>query len=235
MATGVLSARVGALTVHCLGKITSHDAFHSELAIYPIGYDSSRIYFAPGQVPTRGAAMRRALYRCRILPDDSGTAPVFWVTVDGASFKARRATEAWELATRRKLRERKKLKVRGNEGQGAGEVKEVFTAEAYPIDGDYMFGVTVTPIAKLLEIVVDGDCMFEDAVTPIAKLLEGLDEATSLFNYRPRFSLWGKNFVSENPSGCARGEDFRRLKRRKKPPPPKVQRVAEEDDQPEAE
>ena len=102
--------------------------------------------------------------------------------------------------------------MRANEGQGRGEVREVFTAEAYPIDGEYMFGFTVTPIAKLLE---------------------GLKEATELDNFRPRFSRWGKNFASENPSGCARGEDFRRLKRRKKQPPGnEVQSDAGDEDPP---
>jgi len=47
-------------------------------------------------------------------------------------------------------RERKKLKVNAKEGQ-CNNVTEVFMARSYGIDGDYMFGVTVGPIARLLE------------------------------------------------------------------------------------
>lgn len=32
---------------------------------------------------------------------------------------------------------------------------------------------------------------------------QAVKEATSLFNYHPRFDLWGKNYVRENPSGSA--------------------------------
>jgi len=132
-------------------------------------------------------------------------AQLFAVHVDGMTFTAARATDAWEQATRRKLRERKKLKVHANEGQ-CDNVAEMFMACSYAIDGDYMFGVTCTPVARMLEAV---------------------KEATSLFNYHPRFDLWGKNHVRENPSGCARGEEF---KRRKKMSTAKVQRNAEEGD-----
>ena len=45
--------------------------------------------------------------------------------------------------------------------------------------------------------------MFGVTCTPIAKMLEAVKEATSLFNYHPRFDLWGKNYVRENPSGSA--------------------------------
>jgi len=49
-------------------------------------------------------------------------------------------------------RERKKLKVHANEGQCDNDnVTDVFTASSYGIDGDYMFGVTVGPIARILE------------------------------------------------------------------------------------
>ena len=47
-------------------------------------------------------------------------------------------------------RERKKLKVHANEGQ-CDNVTEMFMACSYAIDGDYMFGVTVGPIAHVLE------------------------------------------------------------------------------------
>lgn len=47
-------------------------------------------------------------------------------------------------------RERKKLKVHANEGQ-CDNVAEMFMACSYSIDGDYMFGVTVAPIARVLE------------------------------------------------------------------------------------
>jgi hypothetical protein len=55
---GVLMARVGALTVHRLGRIIpEHDAFHSELAIYPVGVGSlppplPLPTVAPTRVPT---------------------------------------------------------------------------------------------------------------------------------------------------------------------------------------
>ena len=47
-------------------------------------------------------------------------------------------------------RERKKLKVHANEGQ-CDNVAEMFMACSYMIDGDYMFGVTVGPVARVLE------------------------------------------------------------------------------------
>ena len=47
-------------------------------------------------------------------------------------------------------RERKKLMVHANEGQ-CDNVAEMFMACSYSIDGDYMFGVTVAPIARVLE------------------------------------------------------------------------------------
>mmetsp|Transcript_48274 Transcript_48274/g.75394 ORF Transcript_48274/g.75394 Transcript_48274/m.75394 type:complete len:294 (+) Transcript_48274:399-1280(+) len=111
-----------------------------------------------------------------------------------------------EQATGRKLRQRKKLKVHANEGQ-ENNVTEMFMACSYRIDGDYMFGVTVRPVAKALE---------------------ALKDSTMLFNYHQRFHLWGANYIRENPSGCARSEPF---KRRKKMSTAKVQRNAEEAEQ----
>ena len=38
--------------------------YHSELAIYPIGYMSNRVCFAPGEIQTKsGMPCRRAVYK----------------------------------------------------------------------------------------------------------------------------------------------------------------------------
>lgn len=52
-------------------------------------------------------------------------------------------------------RERKKLKVHANEGQ-CDNVAEMYMACSYMIDGDYMFGMTVGPVAKVLEALEVG-------------------------------------------------------------------------------
>ena len=223
---GELLARVGSLTVDRLGTIRTHDdSFHTETAIYPVGYKAYRLYFAPGERPghhddprpadaagagglaagagpaTPGPAVRRALYCCQIesepAGDDGGPVgpgprdrPVFIVTVNGNSYRAARATDAWERATLVPLRERKRLKVHANEGQ-CDNVAEMFMACSYSIDGDYMFGVTVGPIARALE---------------------SMAASLSLFNYNSRFMDLARH-VRHNPSGCARAEAFRRRKK----------------------
>ena len=117
-----MHARIGSLTVVRLGEIRlDEESFHSETAVYPVGYLATRLFFAPGEIPVRGAAMHRALYRCEILaeaaavpgaveaaagagsgPNGSGSAggrarPVFKVTVNGKAHVGRTATEACEL------------------------------------------------------------------------------------------------------------------------------------------
>jgi len=204
MQSGTVMARIGSLTVRRLGKIkVDDDSYHSELAIYPVGYMSNRVCFAPGEIQSKtGVACRRAVYKCQILMGHQGGAPLFQVTVENQAFHGTSASQAWELATRRPLRERKKLKVHANEGQ-CDNVTEMFMACSYAIDGDYMFGVTVGPIAHVLE---------------------ALKESTLLFNYHPRFEIWGKDYVRPNLAGCARAEPF---KRRKKMSTAKTLRSAE--------
>ena len=34
-----------------------------------------------------------------------------------------------------------------------------------------------------------------------------------LFNYHPRFQIWGKDYVRPNLAGCARAEPFKRRKK----------------------
>jgi len=150
--------------------------------------------------------MRRCVYRCQILADEAAGSPLFSVTVDNVTHTSHIASEAWEKASQRKLRERKKLRVHANEGQ-CDNVVDMFMACSYSIDGDYMFGVTISPIARALE---------------------ALKESPMLFNYHPRFDIWGKNYVRPNPTGCARSEPF---KRRKKMSTAKVHRNAEEGDE----
>ena len=109
MQEGSIMARIGSLTVRCLGKIrVDNDSFHCETSIYPQGYSSSRISFAPGEVLSKGGG-RRAMYSCKILAAELGTRPLFQVTVDNAQFLGFTASEAWESATRRSLRYRLSL------------------------------------------------------------------------------------------------------------------------------
>ena len=110
-----MHARIGSLTVVRLGEIRAdEEGFHSETAIYPVGYLATRLFFAPGETPVRGAAaMPRALYRCEILAEplpppapahqpgaSDGAAgrlrPVFKVTVKGTAHVGKTATEACE-------------------------------------------------------------------------------------------------------------------------------------------
>ncbi len=106
MQQGTIMARVGSLTVFRLGQIkTNDDNYHTELAIYPIGYLSSRICHAPGQIQSKaGQACRRSVYKCQILAGEHGGPPLFQVTVDNETFYGSTASQAWELATRRSLR-----------------------------------------------------------------------------------------------------------------------------------
>jgi len=106
MQSGSVMARIGSLTVHRLGKIkVDDDSYHSELAIYPVGYMSNRVCFAPGEIQSKsGVACRRAVYECQILIGHQSGAPLFEVTVENESFYAASASQAWELATRRSLR-----------------------------------------------------------------------------------------------------------------------------------
>jgi hypothetical protein len=92
--------------VRRLGKIkTDDDNYHSEHAIYPIGYLSNRVSFAPGDIQQKyGAPNRRAVYTCQILASEHGGPPLFQVTVENEQFYGASASEAWELATRRPLR-----------------------------------------------------------------------------------------------------------------------------------
>jgi hypothetical protein len=41
----------------------------------------------------------------------------------------------------------------------------------------------------------------------------GQQESTLLFNYHPRFQIWGKDYVRQNLAGCARAEPFKRRKK----------------------
>ena len=145
-------ARIGSLTVRRLGKIrVDDDRYHSETAIYPLGYMSRRVCFAPGEVSSKnGGPCRRAVYMCQIHAGELGGPPIFSVTVENEQFYGASASAAWVLATRRPLRERKKLMVHANEKQ-CDNVAEMFLACSYSIDGDYMFGVTVGPSARVLE------------------------------------------------------------------------------------
>jgi hypothetical protein len=206
MQNGLVAARVGSLTVHKLGHIkTDNDAFHTELAIYPIGYVSTRLYFAPSESTGLGPN-RRCLYRCEILEDPAGGGPLFSVTVNNVTYTSKHSSEAWERATTRKLRERKKLKVHANEGQ-CDNVTEMYLACSYAVDGDYMFGVTVGPVARALE---------------------SLEETLLLFNYNLRFKDDADSRLRINPSGCARAEPF---KRKKKMSTAKVLRTADNEDE----
>ena len=191
--SGTVMARIGSLTVRRLGKIKADDDnYHTDQAIYPVGYLSERWCAAPGEIQLKnGVPSRRAVYRCQILRGASGSPPLFQVTVENEMFYGTTASEAWEAATRRKLRQRKKLKVHANEGQ-CDNVAEMFMACSYALDGDYMFGVTVGPVARVLE---------------------ALKESRMLFNYNPRFSIWGRDYVRANLSGCARAEPFKRKKK----------------------
>ena len=106
MQEGSIMARIGSLTVRRLGKIrVDDDSYHSELAIYPMGYMSSRVCFAPGEVSSKnGGPCRRAVYVCQILAGEQGGPPIFMVTVENEQFMGASASEAWERATRRTLR-----------------------------------------------------------------------------------------------------------------------------------
>ena len=106
MQSGTVMARIGSLTVRRLGKIkVDDDSYHSELAIYPVGYMSNRVCFAPGEIQSKtGVACRRAVYKCQILMGLTGGAPLFKVSVENQDFHGTSASQAWELATRRPLR-----------------------------------------------------------------------------------------------------------------------------------
>ncbi|XP_042327619.1 transforming growth factor beta regulator 1 [Sceloporus undulatus] len=66
----VFPITLGPLTVYSLGEIVSdRSSFHTESAIYPVGYCSTRI-FASTQQP-----VHRCLYTCQI--KDGGTGPLF--------------------------------------------------------------------------------------------------------------------------------------------------------------
>lgn len=54
------------------------------------------------------------------------------------------------------------LRVHANEGQ-CDNVTEMFMACSYDIDGDHMFGVTVAPVAKALEVRVYPEFTSENA------------------------------------------------------------------------
>jgi len=127
-----LIARVGSLTVWKFGAIkVNHESYHSESAIFPVGYVSIRKYFAPGEMRSKGASSRRN-YKCEIVEGDNG--PVYKVTVSGAVFSGATSSEAWAAATRRSV-----------DG----------------IEGDYMFGITVTPVARILESCEESKLLFK--------------------------------------------------------------------------
>ena len=106
MQEGSVMARIGSLTVRRLGRIkTDDDNYHSEVAIYPIGYMSNRVCFAPGEIQSKaGQQCRRAVYTCQIVAGEQGGPPLFQVSVENESFLGSSSTQAWELATRRSLR-----------------------------------------------------------------------------------------------------------------------------------
>jgi len=127
-----LIAHVGSLTVWKFGAIkVNHESYHSESAIFPVGYVSIRKYFAPGEMRSKGASSRRN-YKCEIVEGDNG--PVYKVTVSGAVFSGATSSEAWAAATRRSV-----------DG----------------IEGDYMFGITVTPVARILESCEESKLLFK--------------------------------------------------------------------------
>jgi hypothetical protein len=106
MEDGSIMARIGSLTVRRLGKIKSDNAsymYHTAHVIFPVGYSSDRIFWAPGEGLSKGGG-RRTVYHCEILAGEQGAHPLFQVTVDGVEVRGSSASEAWVLATRRPLR-----------------------------------------------------------------------------------------------------------------------------------
>lgn len=117
--------RIGALTVLRLGVVKTDQRHHPDQAIYPIGYTSNRVCFAPGEIQTKSSIARpRALYTCQILAGEHGGPPHFKVAVGAEVCYASSTSEAWQRATRRSMRSLK--------------------------TGDCMFGVTLQPIARIL-------------------------------------------------------------------------------------
>ena len=109
MEDGSIIARIGSLTVRRLGKIKQDDAsHHTAHVIFPVGYSSDRIFWAPGEGLSKGGG-RRTVYRCEILAGEQDAHPLFQVTVDGVQVRGASASEAWVLATRRPLRYRPNL------------------------------------------------------------------------------------------------------------------------------
>ena len=160
---GGLALRAGALTVEHLGEINwSDERFHSKTALYPIGFMSTRIFWTLdilGDSKSEKDRRRRAVYKCQIgVAEDGG--PLFQVTVEHHSYFAASSTDAWRLATRGSphmtslaspvYASKKPKTLAGKHAPGnAGRLNHMDVSHG--LDGDYMFGLSVLPVARALE------------------------------------------------------------------------------------
>ncbi|OQS02588.1 histone-lysine N-methyltransferase [Thraustotheca clavata] len=159
-----VSYRVGALTVHNLGKIEiGSSAFHTTSTIYPIGYRSTRIFWSAVN------DQERCLYECEITTKtlQSGIKqPVFQITpVDDMEhpIQGKTPNEAVNELRRRIIALYETQQVFNTGWNPFSRRKTWFS---YGLIGDHFFGLTIPVIGAALEALSTAPtCAIYDPVT----------------------------------------------------------------------
>uniref|UniRef100_A0A3Q2YM30 [histone H3]-lysine(4) N-methyltransferase n=1 Tax=Hippocampus comes TaxID=109280 RepID=A0A3Q2YM30_HIPCM len=128
--------RVGGLIFHAVGQLLPSQMaiFHSPTAIFPVGYEATRIYWST-RVPNK-----RCRYRCRISEDDGR--PLFEVRVlehgmEDLQYRDKTPQGIWEQVVH------KVAKLRDD-----SSMLKLFTEH---VKGEDMFGLTIHAVMRITE------------------------------------------------------------------------------------
>ncbi|KAL2097737.1 hypothetical protein ACEWY4_006944 [Coilia grayii] len=128
--------RVGSLVFHTMGQLlpAQMPAFHSEAAIFPVGYEASRLYWS----------MRHSNRRCRYLcsVEERGTRPEFTIRVQEPGYEELVLTDSSPKGVWDKVL-----------GPVAERRAESGTLRLFPVylKGEDLFGLTVSAVTRIAE------------------------------------------------------------------------------------
>ncbi|KAK5919577.1 hypothetical protein CgunFtcFv8_023454 [Champsocephalus gunnari] len=128
--------RVGSLVLHAIGQLTPLQmaAFHSNTAIFPVGYETCRIYWS----------MRHGNHRCRYVcsVEDRENVPEFSIKVIEQGYKDLVLTDSSAKGVWDKVL-----------GPVSEKRNEVGTLKLFPVylKGEDLFGLTVPAVTKISE------------------------------------------------------------------------------------
>ncbi|XP_063075726.1 histone-lysine N-methyltransferase 2C isoform X2 [Engraulis encrasicolus] len=128
--------RVGSLVFHTMGQLlpVQMQAFHSDTAIYPVGYEASRLYWS----------MRHSNRRCRYVcsVEERGTRPEFTIRVQEPGYDELVLTDSTPKGVWDKVL-----------GPVAERRAESGTLRLFPVylKGEDLFGLTISAVTRIAE------------------------------------------------------------------------------------